>query len=68
MRYTSEQLQALINLRASGQLSVQLGDRVVRYQTGADLDAAISAARRDVAAGLATGQTSRRYLEHGRGY
>ena len=67
MRYTSDQLTALINLRASGQLSVQLGDRVVRYQTGADLDTAIAAARRDVALESGTAPL-KRYGEHSRGY
>jgi hypothetical protein len=67
MRYTSEQLTALINLRARGELSVQFGDRVIRYQTGADLDSAIAAARRDVA--LTTGAAQTRKLgEFGRGY
>lgn len=67
MRYTSEQLQALINLRARGELSVQFGDRVIRYQSGADLDSAIAAAKRDVAVteGVAV---SRKFGEFGRGY
>ena len=67
MRYTSEQLTALINLRARGELSVQFGDRVIRYQTGADLDSAIAAAKRDVAVTDGTAQT-RRFGEFGRGY
>ena len=67
MAYTAEQLQALIDLRASGKLRVQFGDRVVQYQSGADLDAAIAQAKRDVAASSGTSRT-RRYAEHGRGY
>lgn len=69
MRYTAEQLQALLNLRASGQLSYQFEDRIVRYQSGADLDAAIAAARRDVAASNSPdARTTRGYFQHGRGY
>jgi len=66
MAYTSTQLQTLIDLRASGQLRVQFGDRLIQYQTGADLDKAIAQAKRDVAS--ATGTVTRRYVEHGRGY
>ena len=65
--YTQEQLDSLIALRASGHLRVQFGDRVVQYQSGADLDAAIAQAKRDVAASGGTSRT-RRYAEHGRGY
>ena len=50
MGYTRDQYQALLNLRAKGLRRIQLGDRLVEYQTGADLDAAIKQARRDVAA------------------
>lgn len=71
MAYTSEQLQALIDLRASGKLRVTFGDRTIQYQSGADLDAAIAAARRDVAAAEAVtdGRSlyARRYTEHSRG-
>jgi hypothetical protein len=67
MRYTSEQLQALLDLRASGRLSVKLGDVETRFQTGADLDKAIAAARRDVEVSE-NGRPARRYLVHGRGY
>jgi hypothetical protein len=42
MGYTAEQYQALLNLRAKGLRRIQLGDRLVEYQTGADLDAAIA--------------------------
>ena len=50
MGYTRDQYQALLNLRARGLRRIQLGDRLVEYQNGADLDAAIKQARRDVAA------------------
>ena len=50
MGYTRGQYQALLNLRARGLRRIQLGDRLVEYQSGADLDAAIKQARRDVAA------------------
>ena len=66
MAYTADQLQALIDLRASGKLRVQFGDRMVQYQSGADLDRAIAAAKRDLA--TASGAPTRRYFEHGRGY
>lgn len=68
MKYTAAQLQSLIDLRASGELRWQLGDRVVQYQSGADLDRAIDQAKRDVASetpGAYRGTT--RYLQHGRG-
>lgn len=71
MAYTAAQLQALIDLRASGLLRTQVGDRVLQYQSGADLDAAIAQAKRDVAAAeSASGGArlyKRRYLEYGRG-
>ena len=38
------------SLRLGGLRRIQLGDRQVEYQTGADLDAAIKQARHDVAA------------------
>jgi hypothetical protein len=66
MAYTAEQLDKLIAIRASGQLRVQFGDRLIQYQSGADLDAAIAQAKRDLAS--ATGTPTRRYAEHGRGY
>ena len=66
MAYTQSQLDALIAIRASGQLRVQFGDRVIQYQTGADLDAAIAAAQRDLTATKL--KTTRRYPEYGRGY
>jgi hypothetical protein len=71
MAYTKEQLDSLIALRASGQLRVQLGDKLVHYQTGADLDTAIEQAKRDVAtaadaaAGRAT--VTRKYATYSRG-
>lgn len=64
MAYTAEQYQALLNLRAKGLRRLQLGDRLVEYQTGADLDAAIEQARRDVAAAEAAARginPNRRY-------
>ena len=67
MAYTQSQLDALIAIRASGQLRVQFGDRVIQYQTGADLDAAIAAAQRDLTASTKL-KTTRRYPEYGRGY
>lgn len=66
MAYTAAQLQALIDLRASGKLRVQFGDRAIQYQSGADLDAAIAQAKRDLAS--ASHAPTRRYAEHGRGY
>ena len=50
MGYTRDQYQALLNLRARGLRRIQLGDRLVEHQSGADLDATIKQARRDVAA------------------
>lgn len=72
MAYTAEQLQSLIDLRASGRLSVTAPDgRKVQFQTGADLDKAIAQAKRDIAAAdAATADTKlykRRYMEYGRG-
>lgn len=69
MAYTAEQLQALIDLRASGELRVTVDGRTVQYQSGADLDRAIEQARRDVAAAQSgTYRGTTRYYEHGRGY
>lgn len=70
MAYTAQQLQNLLDVRASGQLSVQFGDRRVQYQSGADLDKAIEQAKRDVAgtALAANPSRNRRYGEYGRGY
>ena len=71
MAYTAQQLQALIDLRASGKLRISVGDRTVQYQTGADLDAAIAQARRDVAAAQAaaagTQRCRRHFMEFSRG-
>lgn len=50
MGYTAEQYQKLLDIRAKGVRRVQLADRLVEFQTGAELDAAIAQARRDVAA------------------
>ena len=72
MAYTATQLQALIDLRATGRLQVTDADgKSLRFQTGADLDAAIAAAKRDVAAATASASGNRlyqrRYMEHSRG-
>lgn len=37
MAYTLEDLQTLQTARKSGQLRVQLGDKIIQYQTGNDL-------------------------------
>jgi hypothetical protein len=66
-RHTVEDLARLLAVRASGELMVQFGDRVVRYQTIADLNLAIAAAQRDIALTEGTAQT-RRFGEYGRGY
>lgn len=71
MAYTAEQLQSLIDLRATGRLRITEGDKTVIFQNGADLDKAIAQAKRDVAAAhAATADTrlyKRRFMEHGRG-
>lgn len=67
MAYTEAQLQRLIDLRSTGRLSIKEGDRTVTFQSGADLDAAIRAARQDVAA--SSGVMKRRhYPEFHRGH
>ncbi len=67
MPYTADQLQTLIDLRASGELRRTVGDRTIQFQTGADLDKAIEAARRDVAITAGRPAAQRRYAEHHRG-
>ena len=67
MAYTATQLQQLIDLRASGKLRVQLGDRVIVYQSGADLDTAIANAQRDIATASGASSKTRRYPEYARG-
>ena len=64
MAYTRPQLDALIALRASGLLRTQVGDRVLQYQSGADLDRAINQAKRDLAAAEATSTGSTLYQRH----
>ena len=49
MAYTAEQLANLEKVSASGQLRVQLGDKVIQYQDGAALKEAIRQARADLA-------------------
>ncbi|AHF03426.1 hypothetical protein MARPU_05690 [Marichromatium purpuratum 984] len=69
MAFTSDQLATLEAAAASGRLRVQLGDKVIQYQTLPDLMHAIRQARADVAAaaGLRPGRALRCYLEHHRG-
>lgn len=72
MAYTAEQLQSLLDLRARGVLSTRdSAGRMVTYQSGEALDAAIAAARRDVAAAEAaannTQPRARRYGSFARG-
>jgi|DEB3_MinimDraft_2_1074329.scaffolds.fasta_scaffold37292_1 hypothetical protein len=47
MAFTAAQLSALEAAAASGQLRVQLGDKVIQYQNLPDLLAAIRMARTD---------------------
>lgn len=54
MAFTATQLAALETAAASGQLRVQLGDKVIQYQNLPDLLAAIRMARADVAASALT--------------
>lgn len=65
MAFTAEQLTALESAAASGELSVQLGDRKVQYQSLSDLLKAIDLARRDLAGAAAL--PIRRYLRYNRG-
>lgn len=51
MAFTAEQLATLEKAAASGQLRVQLGDKVIQYQTLTELMAVIRMARADQAAG-----------------
>jgi hypothetical protein len=71
MAFSAAQLSALETAAASGQLRVQLGDKVIQYQTLPDLLTAIRMARADVAA-ASTGASAiyrgtTRYLEYSRG-
>lgn len=47
MAFTADQLTALEKAAASGQLRVQLGDKVIQYQTLTELMAVIRMARAD---------------------
>ena len=49
MAFTADQLTALEKAAASGQLRVQLGDKVIQYQTLTELMAVIRMARADQA-------------------
>lgn len=49
MAFTATQLATMEAAAASGQLRVQLGDKVVQYQNLPDLLAAIKVARHDLA-------------------
>ena len=68
LAFTAAHLAALETAAASGQLSVQIGDRRIQYQSLADLMNAIKMARQDVLASGSAGRATRRYPEHGRGY
>ena len=67
MAYSEDQLQKLIDLRMSGKLRVQLGDRSVVYQSGAELDKAIAAAQSSLAARSGAMRKTRSYPEYSRG-
>lgn len=74
MAFTAAQLATLESAAASGQLRVQLGDKIIQYQTLPDLMAAIRMARADIA-DIAAASTdasavyrgTTRYLEYSRG-
>lgn len=69
MRYTAEQLQAMLDMRARNELRVTVGDRTLQYGDMPGLETAIAQAKRDVAsaqAGAYRGTT--RYAKHDRGY
>jgi hypothetical protein len=69
MAFTATQLATLEAAAASGQLRVQLGDKVVQYQTLPDLLTAIRMARADVASASASAiyRGTTRFLEYSRG-
>ncbi|MCP5196994.1 MAG: hypothetical protein H6974_12270 [Gammaproteobacteria bacterium] len=58
MAFTAEQLAQLEKAAASGQLRVQLGDKVIQYQNLPDLLKAIQVARNDLAAASAATSAS----------
>lgn len=49
MAFTAEQIANLEKAAASGQLRLQLGDKIVQYQNLPDLMAAIREAKRELA-------------------
>lgn len=51
MAFTTEQLATLESAAATGQLMVQLGDKVIRYQTAAEMLQVIRQARSDTGSG-----------------
>jgi hypothetical protein len=65
MAFTAAQLATLEAAAATGELTVQLADRKIQYQTLADLLSAIDLARRDLAGGAAL--PVRRYMRYNRG-
>ena len=71
MAFTAAQLATLESAAASGQLRVQLGDKIIQYQTLPDLMAAIRMARADIAAAStdasAVYRGTTRYLKYSRG-
>lgn len=71
MAFTAAQLATLESAAASGQLRVQLGDKIIQYQTLPDLMAAIRMARADIATAStdasAVYRGTTRYLEYSRG-
>ena len=71
MAFTAAQLATLESAAASGQLRVQLGEKIIQYQTLPDLMAAIRMARADIAAAStdasAVYRGTTRYLEYSRG-
>ena len=71
MAFSAVQLATLETAAASGQLRVQLGDKIIQYQNLPDLLAAIRMARADVAAAStdtsAVYRGTTRYLEYSRG-
>lgn len=71
MAFSETQLLQLEAAAASGQLRVQLGDKVIQYQSLPDLLTAIRQARVDVANAASStpgGRTTTRYVEFCRGY
>jgi hypothetical protein len=65
MAFSAAQLATLEAAAATGELTVQLADRKIQYQTLADLLSAIDLARRDLAGTAAL--PVRRYMRYNRG-